>query len=51
MTGGEEPVEDEEAGGEGGAEEKIAAMEEAGIRVSPSPSLLGTTLAELLETV
>ncbi|WP_033924176.1 succinate--CoA ligase subunit alpha [Sphingomonas sp. 35-24ZXX] len=39
------------SGGEGGAEEKIAAMEEAGIRVSPSPSLLGTTLAELLETV
>ena len=39
------------SGGEGGAEEKIAAMEDAGIRVSPSPSLLGTTLAELLETV
>ncbi len=39
------------SGGEGGAEEKIAAMEEAGIRVSPSPSLLGTTLAELLQTV
>ena len=39
------------SGGEGGADDKIAAMEEAGIRVSPSPSLLGTTLAELLETV
>ncbi len=39
------------SGGQGGAEDKIAAMEEAGIRVSPSPSLLGTTLAELLETV
>mgnify|MGYP000464517512 FL=1 len=39
------------SGGQGGAEDKIAAMEEAGIRVSPSPSLLGQTLAELLETV
>jgi len=39
------------SGGEGGADDKIAAMEEAGIRVSPSPSLLGQTLAELLETV
>ncbi|MFN3818743.1 succinate--CoA ligase subunit alpha [Blastomonas sp.] len=39
------------SGGEGGADDKIAAMEAAGIRVSPSPSLLGTTLAELLETV
>ena len=39
------------SGGEGGADDKIAAMEDAGIRVSPSPSLLGTTLAELLETV
>ncbi|MDP8994328.1 MAG: succinate--CoA ligase subunit alpha [Pseudomonadota bacterium] len=37
------------AGGKGGAEEKIAAMEEAGIRVSPSPSELGRTLAELLK--
>ena len=31
-------------GGQGGAEDKIAAMEAAGIRVSPSPSELGTTL-------
>ena len=37
------------SGGQGGAEDKIAAMEEAGIRVSPSPSLLGETLAELLK--
>ena len=36
------------SGGEGGADSKIAAMEEAGIRVSPSPSELGRTLAELL---
>jgi succinyl-CoA synthetase alpha subunit len=37
------------SGGQGGAEDKIAAMEEAGIRVSPSPSELGRTLAELLK--
>jgi succinyl-CoA synthetase alpha subunit len=37
------------AGGKGGAEDKIAAMEEAGITVSPSPSELGTTLAALLK--
>jgi len=36
------------SGGQGGAEDKIAAMEAAGIRVSPSPSELGRTLAELL---
>jgi len=39
------------SGGQGGAEDKIAAMEEAGIRVSPSPSELGTTLAALLNGV
>jgi succinyl-CoA synthetase alpha subunit len=37
------------SGGQGGAEDKIAAMEAAGIRVSPSPSLLGETLAEVLK--
>ena len=37
------------AGGKGGAEDKIAAMEAAGICVSPSPSELGRTLAELLK--
>ena len=36
------------SGGKGGAEDKIAAMEAAGIRVSPSPSELGTTLTALL---
>jgi succinyl-CoA synthetase alpha subunit len=37
------------SGGQGGADDKIAAMEAAGIRVSPSPSELGTTLAGLLK--
>ncbi|VVT12578.1 succinate--CoA ligase subunit alpha [Erythrobacter sp. EC-HK427] len=37
------------SGGKGGAEDKIAAMEDAGIRVSPSPSELGTTLDALLK--
>ncbi len=36
------------SGGKGGADDKIAAMEQAGIRVSPSPSELGTTLVALL---
>ena len=37
------------SGGQGGADDKIAAMEAAGIRVSPSPSLLGETLAAMLQ--
>jgi succinyl-CoA synthetase alpha subunit len=37
------------SGGKGDAESKIAAMEEAGIRVSQSPSLLGETLLEALK--
>ncbi|MXN66767.1 succinate--CoA ligase subunit alpha [Stappia sp. GBMRC 2046] len=37
------------SGGKGGAEDKIAAMEEAGIRVSPSPAKLGETLLEVLK--
>ncbi len=36
------------SGGKGDAESKIAAMEAAGIRVSPSPARLGRTLAEVL---
>ena len=37
------------SGGKGGAEDKIAAMEGAGIKVSPSPARLGKTLAEMLK--
>jgi succinyl-CoA synthetase alpha subunit len=36
------------SGGKGGAEDKTAAMEAAGIRVSPSPARLGETLMEVL---
>ena len=37
------------SGGKGGAEDKIRAMEDAGIRVSPSPAQLGSTLVEVLK--
>ena len=37
------------SGGQGGADDKIAAMEAAGIKVADSPSELGTTLAALLK--
>jgi succinyl-CoA synthetase alpha subunit len=37
------------SGGQGGAEDKIAAMEAAGIKVSASPSLLGETLVEAIK--
>ncbi len=36
------------SGGKGGAQSKIEAMKAAGIRVSPNPAALGTTLKDLL---
>jgi succinyl-CoA synthetase alpha subunit len=36
------------SGGKGGAQSKIEAMRSAGIRVTPTPSALGSTLADLL---
>jgi succinyl-CoA synthetase alpha subunit len=36
------------SGGKGDAASKIAAMQAAGIRVSPNPAALGTTLVDLL---
>ena len=37
------------AGGKGGAEDKIEAMQSAGIIVSPSPAALGTTIMNVLK--
>jgi succinyl-CoA synthetase alpha subunit len=37
------------AGGKGGAQDKMDAMTQAGIRVSPSPAALGQTMLELMQ--
>ncbi len=37
------------SGGKGDAGSKVAAMEAAGIKVSPSPARIGKTLAEVLK--
>ncbi|MBA5724172.1 succinate--CoA ligase subunit alpha [Candidatus Liberibacter sp.] len=39
------------SGGKGGAEDKIAAMQEAGIHIAPSPARIGRTLAEVLNSL
>jgi len=36
------------SGGKGTAAEKIAALEDAGIKVAPTPAEMGTTLQSLL---
>ncbi|MBI2997871.1 MAG: succinate--CoA ligase subunit alpha [Deltaproteobacteria bacterium] len=38
------------SGGKGSAQEKIAALKQAGVRVAPSPALIGETMKQLLES-
>ena len=37
------------SGGKGTAKEKISAMQDTGIRMAPSPALIGRTMQEALE--
>jgi len=37
------------SGGKGGAKEKMAALESAGIRVTQNPAMLGKTLFEFMK--
>jgi len=37
------------SGGKGGAEDKISALKEAGVIISPSPARLGTTMAQVMK--
>jgi succinyl-CoA synthetase alpha subunit len=39
------------SGGKGTAREKIEAMKSAGIRMTPSPALIGQTMREAMESL
>jgi len=37
------------SGGQGGAEDKINALKQAGVHISPSPARLGTTMLQVMK--